>query len=99
MRRATWAYITKLQDADNGFYSSDFTAVTGRTLLNRPVVIVEDEIPALEKLERYILKYDNTINILAKLTSIQDNVTWLQSHKDSIYMLFLDIQLSDVLSF
>ncbi|TJY33360.1 LytR/AlgR family response regulator transcription factor [Pontimicrobium aquaticum] len=63
------------------------------------VVIVEDEIPALEKLERYILKYDNTINILAKLTSIQDTVTWLQSHKDSVDMLFLDIQLSEGLSF
>lgn len=63
------------------------------------VVIIEDEIPASEKLERYILKYDNTINILAKLTSVQDTVTWLQSHKDSVDMLFVDIQLSDGLSF
>ncbi len=43
MRRATWAYITKLQNTEKAFYTTDFTAVTPRTLMNRPVLIVEDD--------------------------------------------------------
>lgn len=62
-------------------------------------LIIEDEIPAAEKLERYILKYDNNITIVAKLTSIADAVTWLSINENSVDILFVDIQLSDGLSF
>ncbi|MEZ4796683.1 MAG: LytTR family DNA-binding domain-containing protein [Flavobacteriaceae bacterium] len=63
------------------------------------VLIIEDEIPAAEKLERYILKYDNSIAIVAKLTSITEAVTWLSINENSVDILFVDIQLSDGLSF
>jgi two-component system, LytTR family, response regulator len=63
------------------------------------VVIIEDEVPAAEKLERYLIKYDASIQVLAKLTSIKDSVIWLQENQDNVDLLFMDIQLIDGLSF
>jgi two-component system LytT family response regulator len=63
------------------------------------VVIIEDELPASEKLERYILKYDDSINIVAKLTSVADSINWLKGNASSVDILFVDVQLSDGLSF
>ncbi|MEM7084932.1 MAG: LytTR family DNA-binding domain-containing protein [Bacteroidota bacterium] len=63
------------------------------------VIIVEDEIPALEKLERYILKYDAGFEIVARLSSISETVNWIRNHEDGFDVAFLDIQLSDGLSF
>ena len=63
------------------------------------VAIIEDELPASEKLERYIQKYNSDIVVVAKLTSIESSVKWLKENKDTIDILFVDIQLSDGLSF
>jgi two-component system, LytTR family, response regulator len=63
------------------------------------VVIIEDEVPAAEKLERYLQKYDPTIKVQARLNSVKDAVQWLQENQDSTDLLFLDIQLIDGLSF
>ncbi len=63
------------------------------------VIIVEDEIPALEKLERYILKYDASFKVVARLVSIADAVNWIQNHPQDFDLAFLDIQLTDGLSF
>lgn len=63
------------------------------------VIIVEDEIPALEKLERYILKYDSGITIVARLSGISETVDWIQNNEEGFDVAFLDIQLSDGLSF
>lgn len=63
------------------------------------VIIVEDEIPAAEKLERYLLKYDPSINILATLQSIQSTVQWLKENQDKVDLIFMDIQLTDGVSF
>jgi DNA-binding LytR/AlgR family response regulator len=63
------------------------------------VVIIEDEVPAAEKLERYLAKYDASIQVLAKLTSIKDSVHWLQENQDTADLFFMDIQLLDGLSF
>jgi two-component system, LytTR family, response regulator len=63
------------------------------------VIIVEDEIPAAEKLERYLKKFDSTIEIVARFDSVQTTVKWLQSNQDSIDLIFMDIQLIDGLSF
>jgi two-component system, LytTR family, response regulator len=63
------------------------------------VIIIEDEVPAAEKLERYLQKYDPTIQVLARLNSVKDSVKWLQENQDSTDLLFLDIQLMDGLSF
>jgi len=62
-------------------------------------LIIEDEFPAAEKLERYIKKYDSSISITAKLTNVENSVSWLKEHGNSIDIIFADIQLSDGLSF
>ena len=63
------------------------------------VLIVEDEIPAAEKLERYLQKYSADIQVLAVLRTISDTVDWLNKHQEKLDLIFMDIQLSDGLSF
>lgn len=63
------------------------------------VIIVEDEAPALEKLERYIQKYDPSCSVVARLSSISETVSWLKGHSEDYDLMFLDIQLTDGLSF
>ena len=63
------------------------------------VIIIEDEIPALEKLERYVLKYDASIEVVARLSSISEAVAWFQKQPSAFDIVFVDIQLTDGLSF
>lgn len=64
------------------------------------VVIIEDEKLALEKLGRYLIKYDPTIEVLAKLPSVQEAVQWFTNNDDTQYdVIFMDVQLTDGLSF
>ncbi|MTI41017.1 LytR/AlgR family response regulator transcription factor [Fulvivirga lutimaris] len=63
------------------------------------VLIVEDEVPAAEKLERYLAKYDTDIKVLEKLTSVAVSVKWLNQHQDELDLIFMDIQLIDGKSF
>src|SRR5688500_3315389 len=63
------------------------------------VIIVEDETPAAEKLERYLHKYDAAIEIIARFNSVSSTVEWLQQHQPTIDLIFMDIQLIDGLSF
>ena len=63
------------------------------------VIIVEDETPALEKLERYLLKYNSDCQIVSRMSSISETVTWLKSNPEAYDLMFLDIQLTDGLSF
>ena len=63
------------------------------------VIIVEDEIPAAEKLERYLQKYSSEMQVLARLQTVKDTVHWLREHQDKLDLIFMDIQLSDGLSF
>lgn len=63
------------------------------------VLIIEDEIPAAEKLERYLHRYDPNMEVMAKLTSVQESVKWLQSSQQAIELIFMDIQLTDGKSF
>jgi two-component system LytT family response regulator len=63
------------------------------------VIIIEDEIPAAEKLSRYLVKYDASIQVASHLTSIKDAVNWLLEKQESIDLIFMDIQLTDGLSF
>jgi DNA-binding LytR/AlgR family response regulator len=63
------------------------------------VIIVEDEVPAAEKLERYLQKYNAKIEVLAKLDTVKSAVAWLQTNQDLIDLIFMDIQLIDGLSF
>ena len=63
------------------------------------VIIVEDEVPAAEKLERYLHKYDSTIAVTARFDSVANAVAWLKENQESIDLIFMDIQLIDGLSF
>ncbi len=62
------------------------------------VIIIEDENLAAEKLERYLLKYDASIEIVSKLSSISEAVHWFEKNSD-FDVVFMDIQLTDGLSF
>jgi len=61
------------------------------------VAIIEDEALAADRLEEMILEVAPEIEILAKLKSVKDSVAWLSCHTADL--LFIDIQLSDGLSF
>ena len=63
------------------------------------VLIIEDEIPAAEKLERYLSRYDENIEVIEKLTSVDDSVKWLKMHQEKVELIFMDIQLTDGKSF
>ena len=63
------------------------------------VLIIEDEAPASEKLERYLLKYNPEISVLAKLISVEESVQWLTEKQQEVDLIFMDIQLTDGLSF
>lgn len=60
------------------------------------IIIVEDEKPAARKLERLLIELDYSVN--QKLHSVEEAVEWFQKHAQ-VDLIFLDIQLSDGLSF
>ncbi len=61
------------------------------------VLIIEDEIFAAEKLEQMLIDINPAVNVMAKLGSINESVKWLTNNTADL--IFLDIQLSDGLSF
>ena len=63
------------------------------------VLIIEDEKPAIEKLELLLTKYGGDIEILGRLSNIKDSVDWLQRNSDTLDLIFMDIQLTDGQSF
>jgi len=63
------------------------------------VLIIEDETPAAQKLERYLLKCDAEIKVVKVIASISESVTWLKQNQERISLIFMDIQLTDGLSF
>jgi DNA-binding LytR/AlgR family response regulator len=60
-------------------------------------IIVEDEKLAAERLEDLIREIDSSIEISAKLTSVEESVKYLKQHKPDL--IFLDIHLEDGLCF
>lgn len=60
------------------------------------IIIIEDEKPAARLLERKIEKLG--YQVLDKLTSVEEAVHWFQQYEEPD-LIFLDIQLSDGLSF
>jgi DNA-binding LytR/AlgR family response regulator len=63
------------------------------------VLIVEDEAPAAEKLERYLHKYSASINVVHKTETVRDTVSWLSENQNTIDLIFMDVQLKDGISF
>ncbi len=61
------------------------------------ILIIEDEAFAAEKLEQMLLDINPAIKVMAKLGSINESVKWLMNH--TAELIFLDIQLSDGISF
>ena len=62
------------------------------------VLIIEDEAPAFRRLEKVLMEIDPSIEILEVLDSIEDSVKWIRNH-DAPDLAFLDIQISDGISF
>ena len=60
-------------------------------------IIIEDEKLAAERLEELIHEIDPSIEISAKLTSVEQSKKYLKQNKPDL--IFLDIQLEDGLSF
>ncbi len=62
------------------------------------VVIIEDEKQSSMRLERMLKSIDNEINICAKLESVEETIKFF-SEPNTIDLVFMDIQLSDGISF
>ena len=62
------------------------------------VVIVEDEAPAFRRLQKILEEIDPSIEIVEVLDSVEESIVWLKDH-DQHDLIFMDIQLSDGLSF
>lgn len=60
------------------------------------IIIIEDEKPAARRLDRMLQKLDIKVN--AMLHSVEESIAWFQTNKHPD-LIFLDIQLSDGLSF
>lgn len=63
------------------------------------VIIIEDERPAIDKLEQMLFRYDPEIQIVAKLISVEDTVNWFQDDSNQADLIFMDIMLADGVSF
>ena len=56
------------------------------------VIIIEDEKPAAEKLQKAIQKADPAIEVIAVLNSVESSVEWLQQNPLP-ELIFMDIDL------
>ncbi|WP_396589830.1 LytR/AlgR family response regulator transcription factor [Allomuricauda sp. R78024] len=63
------------------------------------IVIIEDEPLASEKLERYLLKYSEKVEVLSILPSLELAIPWIAEHQSKVDLFFMDVQLTDGLSF
>ncbi len=62
------------------------------------VLIIEDEKPASQKLQKALLRCQPQAQVLAVLGSVDESVQWLKSNGQPD-LIFMDIQLSDGISF
>lgn len=62
------------------------------------VLIIEDEAPAFRRLQKVLEEIDPQIEILEVIDNVEDAVKWLKNHTHPD-LIFMDIQLSDGLSF
>lgn len=67
--------------------------------LSLNILIIEDESPAVEKLQRYLGRYSPAIQVKDVCDSIAQSVAWLQKKQEEIDLIFMDIQLKDGVSF
>ena len=62
------------------------------------VLIIEDEAPASRRLQKMLLEINPEIEILGSLESIDSSIKWVKANSIPD-LIFMDIQLSDGLSF
>ena len=62
------------------------------------VVIIEDEKPAADKLQKALVNYDEAVEVIAILKSVNEAQKWLRLNSMPD-LVFMDIELSDGLSF
>lgn len=62
------------------------------------VLIIEDEPLSSEKIVNYLSRYDQSIEVVARLDSVESSIQWFRNneHPD---LVFLDIYLSDEICF
>ena len=63
------------------------------------IVIVEDEKPAADRLELLLRRYDPDIEVIHRLDSVQSSIAWFKQQGTAADLVFMDIKLSDGLSF
>lgn len=63
------------------------------------VLIIEDETTAAQNLQRMLRSYSPEIEVLAVIKSIKKSVEWLLEREAEVDLIFMDIKLSDGLSF
>lgn len=61
-------------------------------------IILEDESLTAKRLQGLLEKYDPSIEVMAMLPSVEEAVTWLNTH-DQPDLVFMDIHLEDDLAF
>ena len=70
------------------------------TLYNMNVIIIEDENLTAKRLESLLLKYDSSIQVLARIPSVAEAVEWFgQADRPAVDLVFMDIHLEDDLGF
>ncbi|MDP4172546.1 MAG: LytTR family DNA-binding domain-containing protein [Bacteroidota bacterium] len=62
------------------------------------VLIIEDEAPASRRLQKLLKEIDPALEIIESLESVESSVRWLKNNP-APDVIFMDIQLSDALSF
>ncbi|SFU20090.1 DNA-binding response regulator, LytR/AlgR family [Algoriphagus locisalis] len=63
------------------------------------VILIEDELPAIEKLSHFLQKYNPNSQILGVASSIAQAVPLLGKYGEEADLLLVDVQLEDGLSF
>lgn len=62
------------------------------------ILVIEDEKPAAEKLVRAISSFNPSMTVTGVCTTVKESIAWLQNN-DRPDLMFMDIELSDGLSF
>lgn len=62
------------------------------------VLIIEDEAPAFRRLQKILEEVEPEVEIVEVIDSVEETVKWLSHHR-APDLLFMDIQLSDGISF
>lgn len=62
------------------------------------VIIIEDEVPAANRLVKMLQSISDEIDVIKKIDSVEASVKYFQS-SDPVDLIFMDIQLADGLSF